>query len=380
LAPPAAGQGIQLKMETTIAAGTEDERCQFVTTTEDMWINAETVRYTPGSHHFILWHTPYANIPKVDKNANIVDTSGVFDCLDGPQSYFDVDQLLGGAQAADAPPILGNLPSDTALHITAGSVLIMDLHVLNASTKPLDTTVLMNLDTIPQSQVKQEAGIYFFYNPFIVVPPNAMAQARMSCPVTSNVTLANIQTHMHKQGLGGVVNLRDSAGNMVQPAMYTSHVWTDPPVTEFQPGMAVKAGQQMDYFCNYQNTGTTAVYQGPTAAHNEMCVLVGAYYPRDLKFEDCSATGGWAYQTTGATFIGSGTATGAATMQCLTSATTMNGGALGINDQVMSCVVDSCPNIAKQLTAYGFCALKAGSNTNAACTTEASALQAATCN
>ena len=377
LPPPAAGQGIQLKFATTIAASSEDERCQFVQTTEDMWINSETIRYTPGSHHFLLWHTPYQNIPTADNSGKAVDTSGVFECIDGPNTGWNVDQIIGGAQAADAPPIVGNLPSDTALHILAGSVLIMDLHVLNAAAKPFDTEVLMNLNTIPQSQVKQEAGVYFFYNPFIRVPADGSSHARMSCPVTSDVTLANLQTHMHKQGLGGVVNLVEPTGSMMQ--MYESHVWTDPPVSEFQPGMALQAGQAIDYECNYQNMQNVDVLQGPTAAHNEMCVLIGSYYPRDLKFEDCSASGGWAYQGTGATFIGTGTATGAATYACYKNAESQQQ-ASNYTDLLYGCVVDSCPGIAKPLSAFILCAFKAGSNTDAACGAEASAVQAAGCN
>jgi hypothetical protein len=55
LAPPAAGQGVQYEMMTTIPAGVEDERCMFVVApAEGMWINREQVWYTPGSHHFIL--------------------------------------------------------------------------------------------------------------------------------------------------------------------------------------------------------------------------------------------------------------------------------------------------------------------------------------
>jgi len=213
LAPPAPGHGIQLTMETTIAASTEDERCKFVQTTEDLWVNSEEIRYTPGSHHFLIYNTPYTSIPTVDNQGITIDTSGVFDCPDGgPAAYFNVDRGLGGAQSPDAPPIIGGLPSNVAVHIPAGSVLALDLHVLNASSKPLDVTVVTNLNTIPQSQATIEAGIYFFYNPFIRVPAGAKSQARMSCPITSNVTIVNAQTHMHKQGLGGVASLEDSSG------------------------------------------------------------------------------------------------------------------------------------------------------------------------
>ena len=142
----------------------------------------------------------------------------------------------------------------------------------------------------------------------------------MSCPVTSAVTLTTAQTHMHKWGLGGTANLEDGTGAIVQK-LYTSNTWSDPPVTEWStPPMTLKAGQQIDYECNYQNDGTTTIIQGLSAVTNEMCVFVGAYYPRDEKFETCGTTGQFSDQGTAATYIGTGTATCAATLVCLQSA------------------------------------------------------------
>ncbi len=366
LTPPAPGHGIQLTMETTIAASAEDERCKFVQTTEDLWVNSEEIRYTPGSHHFLLYHTPYTSIPTADKNGNPVDTSGVFDCPDGgPAAYFDVDRGLGGAQSPDAPSIIGGLPSDVAVHIPSGSVLALDLHVLNASPKSLDVTVVMNLNTIPQSQAKVEAGIYFFYNPFIRVPAGAKAQARMSCPVTSDVTIVNGQTHMHKQGLGGSANLEDSSGKVLQQ-LYASQTWVDPPVKTWSPGMTVSVGQQIDFSCSYDNPGTTDVIQGLSAAKNEMCVYAGAYYPRDTNFENC----------TGATYIGTGASDGAATVQCMGSA---NPSSSSFEDTYFGCVVNSCPGIAGPLTAFVDCELQNGANSQTACGVQYAALQKAGC-
>jgi hypothetical protein len=359
-------------MQTTIAASTEDERCKFVQTTEDMWVNHEDVRYTPGSHHFILWNTPYTSIPTTNNQGETVDTTQVFDCVGGPAAAWNTSQLVGGAQAADAPPALSDLPANVALHIPSGSVLVMDLHVLNVSMAPLDPVVLINLDTIPKSQVTQEAGMFFFYNPFIVVPPNASAKAHMSCPVTSDVTLATVQTHMHKWGLGGVVNLEDSTGAQVQQ-LYTSTVWTDPPVTQWpSPGMALTAGQQIDYECNYENTGTTEVIQGLSAATNEMCVLLGAYYPRDTKFESCSTTGNFNDESSAATYIGSGTTSCSDSLTCLGSATT--------DASFFSCMVDSCPGAAVPLTAALACFNANSNNAQTACATQAAQCIEATCN
>jgi hypothetical protein len=121
LAPPPTGQGVQFEMQTTIAAGAEDERCRFVTATEDLWVHQEAIQYTPGSHHFILWNTTYTSIPTKDINGNTVDTSGVFECPGGPPAAWDVDRYVGGSQSADAPNVLGALPDNVALHLPAGS-------------------------------------------------------------------------------------------------------------------------------------------------------------------------------------------------------------------------------------------------------------------
>jgi len=336
-----------------------------------MWINHEEVRYTPGSHHFILWSTPYTSIPTVNLEGAKVDTSGVFDCKGGPQSDWNTTAFVGGAQSADAPPALSDLPPNVALHIPAGSVLLMDLHVLNVSMTALNPVAVINLDTIPKSQVTQEAGIFLFFDPFIVVPPNASAKAHMSCPVTSNITLTTLQTHMHKQGLGGVVNLNDSTGALVQQ-LYTSSVWTDPPVTQWASGMAFTTGQQIDYECNYENTGTTTVLAGPSALTNEMCVLIGAYYPRDTKFETCSTDGVQNFNDNAATYIGTGTATCQDSLTCLASANS--------EESFMSCMVDSCPGVAVPLTAALDCFDANGNSAQTACLTQEAQCVEATCN
>ena len=137
LAPPPAGRASSSTMQTTIAGSTEDERCKFVQTTEDLWVNSEDIRYTPGSHHFLLWNTPYTSIPTADKNGNTVDTSGVFECPDGGPPA-----VLGtwtAASAARSRPT--RRPSSASCRATWRSTFrpaacsIMDLHVLNARAK-----------------------------------------------------------------------------------------------------------------------------------------------------------------------------------------------------------------------------------------------------
>jgi hypothetical protein len=176
---------------------------------------------------------------------------------------------------------------------------------------------------------------------------------------------------MHKQGLGGVVNLNDSTGALVQQ-LYTSSVWTDPPVTQWASGMAFTTGQQIDYECNYENTGTTTVLAGPSALTNEMCVLIGAYYPRDTKFETCSTDGVQNFNDNAATYIGTGTATCQDSLTCLASANS--------EESFMSCMVDSCPGVAVPLTAALDCFDANGNSAQTACLTQEAQCVEATCN
>ena len=199
----------------------------------------------------------------------------------------------------------------------------------------------------------------------------------MSCPVTSSVTLTTAQTHMHKWGLGGSANLEDSAGKVIEQ-LYTSNTWSDPPVTEWKtPPKTLAAGQQIDFECNYQNDGSTMVSQGLSAVTNEMCVFVGAYYPRDEKFETCGTTGKIEDQGSAATFIGTGTATCAATLGCFQSSQ----GAADAGP-FYSCVVNSCSGAAKPLTKVLDCTFSApsGSDVTKVCANQINDCLAASCN
>ena len=152
----------------------------------------------------------------------------------------------------------------------------------------------------------------------------------------------------------------------MQQQMYASQTWTDPPVKVWSPGMSVGVGQQIDFQCNYDNTGTTDVIQGLSASKNEMCVFAGAYYPRDTSFENC----------TSATYIGSGTADGAATLACMASVSPSSSSFL---DNYYGCVVDSCPRIAKPLTDFVGCEEQNRTTWQTACASQLATVQKAGC-
>lgn len=343
LAPPPPGQGVQFKMVSTIAAGQEIERCQFVQAPpEGLNINHQEVKYTPGSHHVLLYSTAYPSIPTMDNHGMARDTSGVMDCPLGATNDWQVNGVLGGAQSLSGGSLV-SLPPDTAVKVPGNAVLLINTHYLNASTQDLNAEARINLYTIPDAQVKQEGGVLFFYNPFIRVPAAGKASARMRCRMNKEITVSNVQSHMHRRGMGYTAQLLDASAKPVE-TLYTNTDWENVPVKQFDPGKVVPAGSFLDYQCDYTNTESRTILQGPSTK-DEMCMLLGSYYPRNDADAYCLDS----------VFVGTGSKGCGEQLKCGLDAAKGQD-----NDTLFGCVVDSCPGVAEPLTDALKCFLNLG--------------------
>jgi hypothetical protein len=340
LAPPPPGQGTQYEMTSMLAPGQEIERCRFfVIPSEGLYVRRDEVRYTPGSHHVLLYRTPYTSLPTTDRRGNPVDTSGVFDCPEGPGAYFNVTGIIGGAQSTHGDSMV-DLPEGVAIKLAGGSVVLMNTHYLNASPEPRQTTARINLYTIPREQVQEEAGVMFLYNPFIRVPADGSSSARLRCRISQDLTLVNAQSHMHQRGVGYVADLvtPDTAGDpATTERIYENTQWEEVPVKRWTDGKRIPAGTTLDFRCDYQNREGREILQGPSA-RDEMCIFLGAYYPYSPEAEECSQP----------TYVGSGQKTCSETIACVQQS---------FNEfrKHIPCIVDSCPQVAAPLTAAYLC-------------------------
>ncbi|HVK75090.1 MAG TPA: hypothetical protein VM734_17295 [Kofleriaceae bacterium] len=309
LAPPPDGQGVQFAMTTTIPAGVEGEWCQFVVAPPaEQWVARDEVRFTEGSHHVLLYETSYAQIPTAKDDGTPVDTTKVFDCSDGATNGWSVTKLVGGSQNGEGDSLLA-FPDGVAMKVRAGAVLLMNAHYLNASDHDLTPEVRVNLWTRPAASITAEGDLLFLYNPFIKVPASGQGRARWRCPVHRDITIANVQSHMHKRGVGYAASVTGQA------PFYENERWERVPVKRFDGGLAVAAGSTLDYHCDYTNAEARDVYQGPRTT-DEMCMLIGSYWPADPRISNCTDEVGGL----GGEWIGNGTATCAATFTCLQAA------------------------------------------------------------
>ncbi len=395
LAAPAAGTGVQIRMTSQVAAGDETERCRFYKVpAEGLNLVREELKFTAGSHHVLIYQTTYKEIPTKTISGETLDTAGVFDCVkNGPTGDWETIGLLGGSQSPNSPPTIDGMPEGTAIKIAGGSILLVDAHYLNASANSLTTEIYINLHSIASDKVKQEAGVLFFYNPFILVPSMGEGVARQRCPISKDINLVVAQSHMHRRGVDYMARIVDPVAQ-TDTELYHTEKWADIDSKILNPIQVLKAGQLIDFACKYKNTESRVVTQGRTTK-DEMCVFAGVYYPRDIKTEYCSLTNDFSGRFMGGLWIGNGTKTGAQTAGCFqgAKATSEDKGA-----SFFGCVTDSCPKSSKETSdvarclstsGLGMCATDcAGATANPAncktcigtkCTPAFTALAAATC-
>lgn len=354
LEPPPAGKGLQIAMTSRLAPGEETERCMFFRVpAEGLNVVEQEIRFTPGSHHFLVYLTPYKEVPTRTLLGEEIDTSGVFDCgKNGPTGDWEVTNLVGASQTPDGSSIFPRLPEGVALKVPGNGILLVNTHYLNASDKPLDTTAAVNLLTIPDAEVKQEAGVLFFYNRFIRVPARREATARMRCPVLRDINILASSSHMHKRGLAHLAVAVDPMTGAADP-LFETKSWADVGVARYTPPKTLRAGQLIDYRCVYRNDESRTVLQGFTT-RDEMCVFAGLYFPRHPRTELCSATeDGVSGRYMGGLWVGEGTADGKETAECLKGADPVPTRRIFPEDRgesLSQCLYDSCPAISRQVS------------------------------
>jgi hypothetical protein len=327
---------IDLRMQVAIPPGTEAEYCQFVEI-PDAWVTHDTVAFTGGSHHVLVYQTSYTTIPTQKDDGTPVDTSGPFDCSDGATNGWSITKLIGGSQNREGDSIL-QFPEGIGVHV--GGVAMINVHYINGSDTTLETDVTIKFDTVPEEEIEIEGDILFLYNPFIAVPANQTARAQWRCPVYADITIANAQSHMHSRGVGYAARV-DGA----EP-FYTSADWEGVEVQTYE-NFTVSAGSTLDYYCDYQNGESVPVFQGPRTT-DEMCMLIGSYYPADPRTANCLDPSG---QLPGGDWVGQGTATCAATMGCLQNAQGL--------DVVTTCVVAADPAVSREVSELVRCFMAA---------------------
>ncbi len=276
LEAPPEGQGVQLRQSYRLEPG-EVHDCQyFVLPEAGLAVGRFEHAYTSGGHHIILYPTDLAPDEIAPERLE------VFDC-DLMPNRGDV-----GFAYASAGTRGGEEYPDGVARRFEGRVVLLESHMLNTGDAAIDVDYRMNL-WFAAGPVVAEVGTIFFYDNHILLPPGSTARAEMSCAVPADIQLSALASHMHVRGTHFRAEAR--GGDRAETLIDTAD-WTVTEPTRFDPPIAIAAGDRIDFSCDYRNDDLEPVIEGPSKLDNEMCLLIGTYWPRiDFPFEFCMDEG-----------------------------------------------------------------------------------------
>ncbi|HTA88205.1 MAG TPA: hypothetical protein VK745_01465, partial [Polyangiaceae bacterium] len=246
------------------------------------------------------------------------------------------------------------MPEGVGLPYTAGEVLVFQVHYLNSTASALHPEIYVHLDT-QTTPVQENAGVLFFYDPFIYVPQGGMGIASTRCPIPSNITLFTQSSHYHARGWNYQAVLDTPASDAGSPTVqgatpfYTSNNWESP--TQGSATIPIAAGSDIRFYCYYNNEqGTQNYIQGQSALTNEMCMFVGLYYPAMSVLDEQCQNGD---------MFGTGTTSCQDTLSCLNACPPDDGddaGQLATYDEcTQKCFVTGCPESADAIINVSNC-------------------------
>lgn len=238
-----------------LTAGTEGYWCTLKTIQQDTYIKAFRAISPAGTHHTLLLR------------ASGGQPDGESSC--GPTLGADMYHASGvGTDDLTFPP-------GVAVKIPAGTQLMLNLHLFNTTSGPLDGVSGTQVKIVPASEVQQIAEMILAGPTSIEVPPNGSQTVEGTCHFPGASTIATVWPHMHQYGTHMKVTYEGASGTKVlHDGAYSFGDQKNYPIDP----LPVAPGETIRIQCTYQNPTSQPVYWGDSSKA-EMC-FAGLYrYP-----------------------------------------------------------------------------------------------------
>lgn len=243
----------------SLPPGEEAYICARLTLEEDLFVRALRADSPPGTHHSVL---------SLD---SATGKDGTYPCTAATNGQ----NMLFGAGVGTQPVVM---PDGVALKLPQGSAVILNLHLFNVSSAPINASSGIEIVRADPSEVVHEAEIVLAGKAVgLIVPPGASVQTG-SCEMSHDVTLFAVFPHMHQLGthLKAIARPSGAAERVLLDAPYSFDEQLYYPVA---PELSLSTGDAVDVECSYENPGAESVLFGDSSLH-EMC-FAGLYrYPR----------------------------------------------------------------------------------------------------
>jgi hypothetical protein len=255
-----------------VPANREREVCQAIELPNREPVDVAALQFaTPGgrtylSHHFALF------VDDVDTMAALprgpVDSPG---CAGVGQAF---GAILAGVQSPRAGV---RFPPGVGFTFRPHQIVLLNLHYVNGSPKPLRVDGAVNLLAARPGSVVHHARAFQFGTARIAVPPgDGSAEARWIAPFPMNVVLLSTHSHKHTTAVDvDVVRSDDPPAPILETVDYRH-----PALKDFATPLRLEPGDGFQWTCSYHNPGTSTVTFGVTS-NDEMCFTIGAFYLDD---------------------------------------------------------------------------------------------------
>ncbi len=260
---PSPDRGIQLGLKVKVDAGAEVVVCRELVLPGDTAIEVGRIEHasSTGTHHVHAYRTSTPP-DKVSPEP--------FSCGDlaGPLFY-----------TAEKEEDSTHFQPGIGVKFARGEVVRLELHYLDTGSAGTEPDLRVNL-WFADKPLIAEAGSFSMYDHDLAVPPHGSAKARMHCEIPADISITSLLPHLHAHGTGERITL--GGPGLVKPQLLVdSHGYGDLETRSFDAApILVKAGQALDFECDFQNGSDEALVEGMSPTTAEMCALLGSYYPR----------------------------------------------------------------------------------------------------
>ncbi|HET6336685.1 MAG TPA: hypothetical protein VFG30_25855 [Polyangiales bacterium] len=159
------------------------------------------------------------------------------------------------------------LPPGVAMKLEQGSQLLLNLHLFNATDKPLRGRSGAMMKPIDESDVRVVADGVVAGPTKLTVPPGR-STSRGMCTFDREATIFGIMPHMHQTGVSmQVIAHTTSKGDVV---LFDGPYNFDDQVTYPIDMLQFKAGDTVEVACTYENTTGNTLHWGGSS-NDEMC-------------------------------------------------------------------------------------------------------------
>ncbi|HZJ66510.1 MAG TPA: hypothetical protein VFD36_23545 [Kofleriaceae bacterium] len=273
--PPPPTRGFRIASpDVPIYPGDEVTFCYYFQTpnTTELAVKKWASHMTPGSHHLIVFFTPtMLQRPGTMTATNCGFGSG------GPVWTYSAQT----ADAATALPLDDGGGKPVAQPVKAGQYGFLQVHFLNATDAVIQAHVQLDAFAHDEGVQYTPAGPFVTFNDRInLAPGTPTAPTRGMVSGTCDFrSMAGgpyrfyaMSTHTHKQGVRAFVT--DGSQMVLDNAS-----WDHPLIRTWDMPFFTFPNSTLTYQCDYVNPNNRTIVTGNNADTDEMCMVVGYYFP-----------------------------------------------------------------------------------------------------